>query len=202
LIDGLRALFEREPEFQVIGDTTVRQAAYSGPRIGVEVVVVDLLIQILDGPALIARIRKRLPEAKIVVLSISRDSLYASKVMAAGASAYVLKSESFAELMRAIWLTIAGVRHLSPQLDARAVEEYERNATDRIDRFGTLTARERQVLQLTAEGHTSAQIASQLGIGRRTVETHRANIYAKVPIASQMDLIALALRHGLFTPDI
>ena len=199
LIDGLRALFESEPDFRVVAATDVAHAGYIAARVGAEVVVADLFVQALDGPALIAQVRKQAPDdAKIVVLSTSPDPVYVSKVMAAGASAYALKSESFGGLLGAIRAAVSGFRYLSPQLDARAVEEYQRKQGEpRSDSFKTLTVRERQVLQLAAEGRTGAQIAAQLGISRRTAETHRANIYRKLLVDSQTDLIALALRRGL-----
>ena len=201
--DGLRALFEREADFRVVAVSDVRQAGHRARRIGAEVIVADLLVQTLDGPAVIAQVHKQAPEANIVVLSISIEPFYASKVMATGASAYVLKSQSFGDLMRAIRTVQRGLRYVSPQLDARAIEEYQRNAgKPHPGSFDTLTPREQEVLQLAAEGRTSAQIAARLGISRRTAETHRANIYRKLLVESQTDLIALALRRGLLNRDI
>ena len=121
-IEGLRALFEREPDLRVVGLTGVRQAGYSAALLEAEIVVADLLVQALGGPAIIAQIHKQARDAKIVVLSISTEAPYVSKVLAAGASGYVLKSESLDGLAHAVRVVVEGSRYLSPQLDARAVE--------------------------------------------------------------------------------
>ena len=196
--DGLHVLFEREADIEVVGVMDLPQAGHGAARLSADIIVTDLLIQALDGPALIAQICKQAPKAKIIVLSISVNSLYASQVMSAGAWAYVLKAASFADLMRAVRAVARGSRYLSPDLDARAIGEHERKTgKGQVDRFNRLTTRERQVLQLAAQGRTSTQIAASLGIGRRTAETHRANIYKKLGVESQTDLITLAVRHGL-----
>lgn len=203
LTEGLHALFDKESDFGVIGVTDAAQAGKIAHRDRADVTIVDLLIQAPDGPAVIAEIRKQAPSTKIVVLSISVEPSYVGTVMTNGASAYVLKGGSFGELVRAVRAVVSGGQYLSPPLDERAIETWQRKqGNGHSDSFNTLTARERQVLQFAAEGHTSAQIAAQLGISRRTAETHRANIYKKLLLESRTDLIALALRRGLLARDV
>ena len=171
-------------------------------QVEADVVVMDLLLQTLDGPSIIALTTKQAPSAKIVVLSMSMDPSYISRAIAGGASAYVLKLEEFDELVRAIRAVVGGVQYLSPSLDDRAIREWQRTASaTHVENFNALTVRERQVLDFAVEGRTSVQIAERLGISPRTAETHRSNIYKKLRLKSQADLIALALRRGLIMKD-
>ncbi|MDB5864794.1 MAG: DNA-binding response regulator, LuxR family [Betaproteobacteria bacterium] len=201
LTDGLRALFEKT-DFRIVGATDVTEAGSMARQVEADVVVMDLLLQTLDGPSIIAQTTKQAPAAKIVVLSMSMDPSYISRAIAGGASAYVLKLEEFDELVRAIRAVVGGVQYLSPSLDDRAIREWQRTASvTHVENFNALTVRERQVLDFAVEGFTSVQIAQRLGISPRTAETHRSNIYKKLRLKSQADLIALALRRGLIMKD-
>src|SRR5215210_3440747 len=108
LTDGLRALFERETDFTVIGSSDLTQAGANAKRLRPDIVIADLSVQALDTPAVVAKMHKQAPRAKLVVLSISLDPAYVSKVITAGASGFVLKCEPFDAVMRAIRAVIAG----------------------------------------------------------------------------------------------
>ena len=203
IADGLRALFKNEPDFEVVGPVTAGAETVELIRtFKADVAIVDLLLQDLNAPSTVARIRMHAPETKIVVLSGSTDESYVSQALHSGASAYVLKAEQFSELARAIRGVINGVQYVSPPLDQRSIKERRRAQGRQLDRLATLTDRERQVLPLAAKGRTSAQIARLLGISPRTAETHRSNIYKKLHIRNQADLVAIALLRGLISREI
>lgn len=201
MTDGLAALFHRERDFRVVGVATEGPVAMEiVRRTNPDVVVVDLITQAPDGLSLIRQLKKHAPRSAIVGLSMYTDEAYVSQALQNGASAYVLKSESFTDLVHAVREVTAGRQYLSPSLNAHAIRR-RTAAGSRPDALERLTPRERQVLQLAAEGRTSAQIAARLGISRRTAETHRANIYKKLLVESHTDLVAFALRRGLLTRD-
>jgi two-component system response regulator NreC len=143
-------------------------------------------------------LKKCSAETKIVALSMCTDAPYVAQALIHGASGYVLKSDGFADLARGVREAASGRQYLSPSLDDRAIRACRGRGDDG---FHSLTLRERQVLQLAVEGCTSTQIATRLGISRRTAETHRSNIYGKLQIQSHADLIALALRRGLIARE-
>lgn len=204
MTDGLHALFQRESHFCVVGEVAESPAvSETARRAKPDVVVLDLLAQALNGLSVVRQIKRNAPGIHIVVLSMCTDEAYISQALQNGASAYVLKSENFTGLVRAVHEVTAGRQYLSPMLDPGAIKARQSNAGGKhADRFEKLTARERQVLQLAAEGRTSAQIAARLGISPRTAETHRSNIYKKLLVKSHTDLVAFALRRGLLTRDM
>ena len=203
MTDGLRALFENEADCRIVGQVADGPAAIDLiAKLKPDIVVLDLLMQAPDGLAAIRQIKKHAPATKIVPLSMCTDESYVSQALSNGASAFILKSENFADLARAIREVLAGRQYLSPPLDQHAIKECQRKADGKHFEFDTLTSRERQVLQLAIEGRTSAQIAARLGISPRTAETHRSNIYKKLHIQNRADLIDLAHRRGLITRDL
>ena len=198
MTNGLCALFKTERSYRVLAETVDGPVAIeAAARLGPHVVIVDLIAQALNGLAMVRQIRKRVPRARIVALSMCTEAAYVSEALHNGVSAYVLKSENFRGLLRAVRDAVSGRQYISAMLDAAAIRRQA--ARGRADPYESLTLRERQVLQLAAEGRTSAQIAERLGISRRTAETHRANIYKKLMLENRMDLVAFALRRGLVT---
>jgi DNA-binding NarL/FixJ family response regulator len=135
----------------------------------------------------------------VVVLSVHSNEAYVSQALKNGATAYVLKDATSAELIRAVREAASGRRYLSPPLSERAVEAYRRKArtSQTTDRYETLTRREREVFHLSAEGHTNAEIGARLYISPRTVETHRANVMRKLGLRTHTDLIRYALQRGV-----
>jgi two-component system, NarL family, response regulator NreC len=197
--EGLRALLHTEPDFKVIGETgdgldTVRLAEELQP----DVVVTDLIMPGLTGLQVTRRLRQRLPKTKVVLLSIHNKEPYVIEALQNGASAYVLKDASGADLVHAVREALAGRRFLSPPL-SEAVQAFLKRVktTGNPDPYERLSSREREVLQLAAEGNTNAAIAARLYISQRTVETHRSNVMHKLKLQSQSDLIRYAIRRGL-----
>jgi DNA-binding NarL/FixJ family response regulator len=122
--------------------------------------------------------------------------------LANGVSAYVLKDAGSSDLIKAVREVAAGHRYLSPPLSDRAIEAYQQVANaGTLDKYETLTTREREVLQLTVEGHTNSEVASRLGISVRTSETHRSRLMHKLNVHTQADLIRFALRRGIILLD-
>jgi DNA-binding NarL/FixJ family response regulator len=204
MTDGLRALFKSERQVRVVGEAADEAEALDlAERTNADIAVIDLIAQVLNAFSVVRELKKQSPALRIVVLSMCSDETYVSQALHNGASGYVLKEESFSSLAQAVQQVAAGGQYLSALLDARAIRERRRNtAGGAVDGFDRLTPREREVLQLAAQGWTSAQIAARLGISRRTAETHRANIYKKLLVESHTDLVALALRRGLLTRDL
>ena len=197
--EGLRALLEAEPDLTVAGEaadglTTVHLVE----RLKPDVLVVDVMMPALNGLEVTRQVVRRSPDTRVIILSMYSDESYVMEALKNGAAGYVLKSSTRSDLIQAIREVMAGQRYLSAPLSARAVEAYvERAKATQLGAYETLTSREREVLQLTAEGHTSAEIASHLSISPRTVETHRAAVMRKLGLRTKADLIRYALRRGL-----
>lgn len=196
---GLRSLLEAEPDFSVIGETgDGLEAAQLVERLQPDVLVLDLMMPSLNGLEVTRQVSQRSPQTHVVILSMYANEAHVLEALRAGAVAYVLKESTAAELVRAVREAVAGRRYLSPPLSERAIEVYMQKAESAaLDPYETLTAREREVLYLVAEGHTNAEIADRLFISRRTVETHRANLMRKLDLRTQTDLISYALRRGI-----
>jgi DNA-binding NarL/FixJ family response regulator len=196
---GLRALLEVEKDLQVVGEAgDGLEAVQTVESLGPKVLVLDLMMPGLNGLDVLKQIKKRSPNTQIVILSMYANEAYVLEALSNGASAYVLKDSKSADLVQAVREAAAGRRYLSPPLTARAIEVYqERAQATSLDRYDTLTAREREVLHLAAEGMTNSEIAVRLGISSRTAETHRANLMHKLDMHSQAELIRFALRRGI-----
>jgi two-component system response regulator NreC len=196
---GLRSLLEAEPDFSVIGETgDGLEVTQLVERLRPHVLVLDLMMPGLNGLEVTRQVSQRSPQTRVVILSMHANEAYVLEALRAGAAAYILKESTADELVRAVREAVAGRRYLSPPLSERAIETYMQKAESAaLDSYETLTAREREVLHLVAEGHTNAEIADRLFISRRTVETHRANLMRKLGLRSQTDLISYALRRGL-----
>lgn len=196
---GLRALLEVEPGFNVVAEAgDGLEALQLVEQLGPNVLVLDLMMPWLNGLEVTRQLTKHSPKTGIVILSMYANEAYVLEALANGASAYVLKDSDSADLVHAVREVAAGRRYLSPPLSDRAIEVYQAKAkAATLDRYETLTTREREVLQLIAEGHTNTDIASLLGISARTVETHRSNLMHKLVLHTQADVIRYALRRGI-----
>lgn len=196
---GLRSLLQAEPDCSIVGEAgDGLEAAQLVERLQPDVLVLDLMMPGLNGLEVTRQVSQRSPRTHVVILSMHPNEAYVVEALRAGASAYVLKESTSAELVRAVRQAVAGRRYLSPPLSERAIEIYMQKAEPAaLDLYETLTAREREVLHLVAEGHTNAEIADRLFISRRTAETHRANLMRKLGLRSQTDLIRYALQRGI-----
>jgi two-component system, NarL family, response regulator NreC len=196
---GLRSLLEKEPDMEVVaeaeeGRTTVRLARELLP----DVVVMDVSMPDLNGMEAARQIRASLPNVKVIALSMHSDNLFVSEMLKSGASGYLLKDCAFEELARAIHVVVDGKTYLSPAISGVVVDDYLHHLTKTESPSSKiLTDREREVLQLIAEGNTTKQVALKLHISVKTVETHRRQIMGKLNIHTIAELTKYAIRQGL-----
>jgi DNA-binding NarL/FixJ family response regulator len=196
---GLRAVLEAEPHFRVIGEASNGlEVAQLVERLRPNVMVLDLIMPGMNGLEVTLQVKKRSPKTHVIVLSMHKDESYVIAALKNGAAGYVLKDSSVEELLKAIREAVAGRRYLSPPLSNSAIDAYvQRVGATTIDDYHFLTDREREVLQLVAEGHTNADTGRLLFISPRTVEIHRANMMQKLGLHNQTDLIRYALKRGI-----
>lgn len=196
---GIRALLEREPGLSVAGEAADGlQAVDLVERTKPDVLVLDLVMPGLGGLDVAREVVRRSPRTRIVILSMHASKAFVVRAFRSGASAYVLKDSSTAELVRAIRAVLAGRRHLSPPLSDTAIEVYlERARQGEVDVYERLTRRERQVLHLAAEGLSNPAMGKRLGISPRTAQTHRAHVMEKLGLRTRRDLIVYAVNRGL-----
>ena len=196
---GVRSLLQSDPDLAVIGEAsdgieTVQMVEKLLP----DVLVVDLMIPGLNGLEITRQVRQRSPMTRIIILSMHANEPYVLEALKNGASGYVLKDSSGTDLIQAVRSVASGQRYLSPPLSERAVEAYMMKSQETtFDSYEGLTDREREVLQLAAEGLSNPDIAARLSISPRTVETHRANLMRKLGLKTQTDLIRYALKRGI-----
>lgn len=193
---GLRAILATVAEFELVGEAADgAQAVRLVEDLRPDVLILDLKMPRLGGLDAARQVARKAPTTRVVVLSMYTDEAYVVEALRAGVSAYVLKGSSFSELVHAVREAVAGRRYFSPPISESVVSEYLRRASGApLDPFHTLTSREREVLELTAEGHSSAEIARRLFISPRTVESHRANLMRKLNVRNQRELIRYAVR--------
>ncbi len=195
--EGLRALLE--PEFEVVGlvqngQELVEAAVARCP----DVIVADVSMPALNGIDATARLHELGVSARVVMLTQHRDVAYAHQAIAAGASGYVLKSSATPELLTAVREAIEGRTYVTPLIAGEMLQSYGTSGSVRQGKR-PLTTRQREVLQLIAEGHSAKAIASRLGISVRTAEAHKANILEALELSSTADLVQYAIRHGIIS---
>jgi two-component system response regulator NreC len=200
---GLRALLRSEADIRIVGEAgDGLQAIREVEKLRPDVFVVDIAMPGMNGIEVTRQISRVAPRTRTIILSMHSAESYVADALRSGAAGYVLKDSRSSELMEAIRHVLAGRRYLSPPLTQRAIDAYlEKIENVGLDPYDTLTSRERQTLQLAAEGFTHAEIAEKLFISARTVETHRANLMKKLGLRTHTELILLAVRRGLLKLD-
>jgi two-component system response regulator NreC len=199
---GLRLLLERHDNFEVVGEAADgREAVELAAEQKPDVVVMDVAMPHLNGVEAARQILSRNPDTAIVMLSMHSDESYVLRSLKAGARGYLLKDSAEADLIAAIQAIVEGRSFFSPGVRALLMEDY----IYRLQKFGAddtyelLTAREREVLQLVAEGRSNKEVASLLGLSLYTVETHRTHILQKLNLHSVPELILYAVRKGIIS---
>jgi DNA-binding NarL/FixJ family response regulator len=198
--EGLRHLVEAERDIQVVacvadGREAVRQARDTQP----DVVLMDLSMPELNGADATRAILERDPRCRVIVLSMYSQREYVRRALKAGAAGYVVKRSAAKEVVEAIRAVHAGQRYLSPRVADVVLDDYTDEKQD--DPLSRLSAREREVLQLLAEGRTGAQIAERLSLSQKTVETYRARLVEKLGIRDLAGLVRFAIQKGLVSLD-
>ena len=199
---GIRALLETLPRLEVVGETgdgieAVRLARDIAP----DVMLLDITLPGLNGLEVAARVARLGGRTRVLVLSMHASPEYAARAFAAGAAGYLNKDSAFDELAMALEAIGAGRRYLSRAIDAAQVAEFERLAASGASGLDALTPRQREILQLVAEGLGTRQIAERLFLSVKTVETHRAQIMQRLDIRDVPGLVRFAIRHGLLPPE-
>jgi DNA-binding NarL/FixJ family response regulator len=197
--DGLKSLIEKQPSMRVVGEASngrdvVRLAGELQP----DVIILDIGMPELNGIDATRQIKGQYPLIKILALSMQSDSRFVAQMLSVGASGYLLKDCAFEELSRAIRTVIDGQTYLSPGITSQVIKDYVRriNTSDQSEGH-FLTPREREVIQLLAEGLSTKDIAAHLIISVKTVETHRTQIMEKLDMHSIAQLTKYAIREGL-----
>ena len=204
LREGLKLMLEKEPDMAVVGEAdNGNQMLDLVRKAGAHVVIMDVAMPDLNGIEATRKILKHSPNLKIVALSGSANREIVREMLKAGASAYVLKSRAYEELARAIREVVQGRKYLSPDIARGVVDEYVEMAysSSRNPAFVALSDREREVLQLLAEGRSTKESADGLGVSMKTAETHRRNIMEKLNLHSVAELTKYAIREGLTSLD-
>ena len=199
---GLTLLLESHPGFQVVADAADgRQAVVLAEQHKPDVVVIDVAMPTLNGIEAARQISARLPQTAIVFLSMHSDESYVLKALKAGARAYLLKDSAEYDLVAAVKAVSEGKAFFSPAISKMLVEDYMRQMHERQveDSYDLLTTREREVLQLLAEGKNNKDVAQLLNLSLYTVETHRSNIFQKLNLHSTAELILYAIRKGVIS---
>jgi len=197
---GLRSLIERQTGMEVIAEAQDgRKALQLARELKPDVIIMDIGMPGLNGIEATRQIISENPVVKVVALSMHSDRRFVAGMLEAGAAGYLLKDCAFEELAQAIETVVNGQIYLSSEITGVVIGDYVRQLTtrDEAGAFKTLSAREREVLQLLAEGKTTKQIASLLHVSTKTIETHRSQIMEKLNIHSVAELTKFAIREGL-----
>src|SRR5919204_2274874 len=198
--EGLKHLIGAEKDIEVLsivpdGREAVRMAKDTQP----DVVLMDLSMPELNGADATRAILERDPKCRVIVLSMYAEREYVRRALKAGAAGYVVKRSAAKEVVDAIRAVHAGQRYLSPRVADVVIDDYA--GDERDDPLARLSAREREVLQLLAEGHTGAQIAERLSLSQKTVETYRARLVEKLGIRDVAGLVRFAIQRGIVSLD-
>jgi len=200
--DGICALLALTEDIEAVGEATNgRQALEMIRKLRPEVILMDMVMPLMDGLEATRRIHKKFPETKVIVLTQYEERDYVFPVIEAGASGFVSKAAASSELISAIRSVYRGDSFLSPSIARLLVEDYQQmaRAGKGKDICEQLTGREREILKLLAEGHSTNEIARILIISPKTVERHKTNLMAKLDIHNRLDLFKYALRKGIVT---
>ncbi|MDX1564323.1 MAG: response regulator transcription factor [Phycisphaeraceae bacterium] len=197
--DGLKSMLEDEKDMQVIAEAEDgRQAVALTHEINPDVVIMDVAMPDLNGVEATRQIISDKLDVKVIALSMHSETRFISRMLQAGARGYLLKDCAFHELARAIRAVLDGQIYLSPQITGVVVEDYLQHLGGKAEEAPELlTARQREVLQLMAEGCSTKQIAERLHVSVKTIETHRQHIMEKVDVHSVAELTKYAIREGL-----
>ena len=197
--DGLKTLLENEEDMEVIAETEDgRTAVKLAKQLFPDVIIMDITMPDMNGIDATRDVLKEAPGVKVIALSMHSDRRFVTGMLEAGASGYLLKDCAFEELARAIKTVMADQTYLSPRVADIVIDRYIRKSAESdSSAYSVLTPREREVLQLLAEGMSTKEIAFHLNVSIKTVETHRRNIMDKLDIHNITDLVKYAIREGL-----
>lgn len=198
---GMRSLLESHPGFEVIGEASDGEEALKlMESLSPDIAFMDVMMPNLNGIEAAKIARQRGCKTKLIFLSMHANSTYAVRALQSGALAYLLKDSDFTEILQAIQNVMEGRRYLSAAIADEVFETLLHVNVDNNDTLEVLSTREREILQLIAEGNTNIVVAEKLTLSVRTVEAHRAHIITKMRFNSHSDLVRYAIQQGLITP--
>jgi DNA-binding NarL/FixJ family response regulator len=202
LRSGLRKILQEQSDWEVVaeagdGRDAVRRAAELRP----DVAIFDIGMPLLNGIEATRQILRRLPDMRILILSMHADEAYIIQALKAGAKGYLLKDSVETELILGVIAISKGKSYFSPAVSKVMLDDYVRHLADKgiEDRFDALSEREREIFQLVAEGHSNKEIANILTVSPATVETHRAHVLQKLDLHSTAELVLYAVRRGVIS---
>lgn len=192
---GFRMILEAQKDMQIVGQAgNGREAVELAEKLHPDVVIMDVAMPELNGIEATRRLAASSPRTRVLALSMHKDSVYVREILRAGARGFLLKDSGDADLVAAVRAVAKGEGYLSPAVSDAVLTDYRRHVTDPID---LLTSREREVLQMIAEGKTNKEIATALNLSVYTVEAHRGRLMEKLNLHSTGELVRFALRNGL-----
>jgi DNA-binding NarL/FixJ family response regulator len=197
--DGLRALLETQSDIEVVGDATNgREAVGLARQLHPDIVIMDIAMPDLNGIEATLLIQESSPAAQVLILSMHSTTEHIFRALQSGARGYLLKDSAGAEVVSAIRAVHAGRRYLSQKITASVVDDYiaERH---RVSPLETLSGRERQILQLVAEGKSSAEVGAMLFLSPKTVDTYRSRMMQKLNISDMPSIVKFAIRNGVIS---
>lgn len=201
--EGLRSLLEKQPDVQVVGEAEDgRRAKELVAELSPDIVIMDVTMPRLGGIEATRQIVSEFPSVKVIALSIHSKRRFVADMLGAGAAGYILKECLFDELVQAIQAVAAGGRYLSPRITDVVVDDYVKRLSGGAESpLAALTGREREVLQLVAEGKSTKQIAVELHVSTKTIEANRRQIMEKLDMHSVAELTKYAIREGITALD-
>jgi two-component system, NarL family, response regulator NreC len=192
---GFKMILGAQPDMEIVGEAANgREAVELAEQLKPDIVVMDVAMPELNGIEATRRLVGALPHARVIALSMHKDSVYVREILRAGARGYLLKDSGAEDLVRAIRAVAGGESWLSPAVSNAVLDDYRRHVTNPID---LLTSREREVLQMLAEGKTNKEVAVVLNLSVYTVDAHRGRIMEKLNLHSINELVRFAVRNGL-----
>ncbi|OFW28072.1 MAG: DNA-binding response regulator [Acidobacteria bacterium RIFCSPLOWO2_02_FULL_65_29] len=199
---GLRKILEEHADWDVIAEAgDGRQAVKDALALQPEIAILDIGMPLLNGIDATRQIVRRVPGIGVLILSMHGDEAYITQALQAGAKGYLLKDSADTDLLRAVEAVAAGKSFFSPAVASVMRDDFVRHLADKgiVDRFESLSEREREIFQLVAEGHSNKEIAELLSVSPATVETHRAHILHKLDMHSTAELVRYAVRRGVIS---
>ncbi|MBA2287600.1 MAG: response regulator transcription factor [Ktedonobacteraceae bacterium] len=197
---GLKMMLNAQPDMEVVGEAhDGRQAIHEAQRLQPDIVLMDITMPDINGIEATRQLKKLLPEARVLILTMHENDEYIFQALRAGASGYLLKEAADTDLIYALHIIQSGQFYLSPIAQSVMVGDYLQRvrAGEEKDSYSSLTEREREILKLVAEGFTNNKIAERLIISPKTVDTHRTHVMDKLNLHSRAELVKYAMRRGL-----
>jgi two-component system, NarL family, response regulator NreC len=192
---GFRMILAAQPDMEVAGEAgNGREAVELAQKLKPDIVVMDVTMPELNGIEATRRLIELSPRSRVLALSMHKDAVYVREILRAGARGYLLKDSADADLLAAVRAVAKGEGYLSPGVSDAVLSDYRRHVTDPLD---LLTTREREVLQMIAEGKTNKEIANSLNLSVYTIEAHRGRVMEKLNLHSTGELVRFAVRSGL-----